>query len=700
MYLRPHRPGRVRRFLFSTLLAATCVPGLATASLAEAEASGEATQAGAADADDGPDAQADGSVPLPPPPVLKTPPAVVTAKRRPTPIDEVAASITVIEGETLRRSESRDLLEALRDVAGLYVSQSGSRGGTTSVFARGGASDQNLVLIDGVEINRAGGEYDFANLTTENIDRVEVVRGPLSSLYGANSLASTIQIFTRRGEGPLTGEVTAIGGSNSTFEGIARVQGGNEHGGISASISRHQTDGLTINNGYENNALRVRGDWKPIPGLSLGLTGWQTESEFDFPTDFVLGFPGGFPPVDPDQGRKTRETVIGVDGRYEVNEAWSHELQLGYTYSKDRNFDTFNPIPSDFADLNSISRERRFDADYQQILTGEVTPGLDLTGTLGVEWEQQWYRMESSTTFPGFPSTTATGKDARRNLGFYAQGEMRIHDQVELTAGVRGDDNSEFGWFTSPFASAAWAIPGTNTRLRGAVGRGFKEPSFLENFGSAFVLGNPDLDPERSFSWEVGVDQTLCDDRVRLFLTWFDNEVSDQIAFVGPLGFGLGTFENLQKTEARGIEVGGEAQVHEHVRIGANYTWLDAEVVDAGGVMSVGFIEGDQLIRRPRHKGAFWIDAVFERFDIRFSGTIVGARDDLDFGTSPATRLTNKAYAKLDLSGRVLVYENEARGIELRLRAGVENLLNEDYQEVYGFQSPGIEAEGGLELTF
>lgn len=638
---------------------------------------------------------------LPSRPVVETDPVVITTQRHAVPIDQVGAAVTVIQGEDLRRRPSRDVLQALREVPGVSVVQTGSRGGATSLFVRGGEADQNLVLIDGVQVNNGGGAYDFANLTTENIERIEIVRGPASGLYGSDAITSTIQIFTKRGRGPVQGSLEIVGGNYGTTEQVGQVSGGGDDYGFAASISHYQTHGIeSFNNDAENTSLRFRGDWSPVGPVDVALTTWYTRSRFQFPTDFVFGAPdGGFPAIDPNQDRKSQEGVVGLDVGYTPTENWEHRLRVGYKDSRDDTHDDLDPIPSDFADAETKSRDRRFTTDYHTRWVTDLGDHVTSGWTAGFEYEVERFNQRDEVEVPPFPGVRTRMSEVRRGTAYYGQLELGVLEQVFFTGGLRYDTNSEFDDFTSPFGNVIWNIPGTTTRLRAAAGRGFKEPTFVENFGSAFVPGNPNLEPEKSDSWEVGVEQDLFDAKLQLALTWFHQDIEDLIAFIGPFGTPMARFDNVQKVENQGLEFAASFQLDCGVRGGLTYTYLDTETKDAAGGEPI-FVEGEPLLRRPENSGAVWLAYEGERLYARVDAVVVESRLDSDFSVAPAVRVRTDSYVKLDLSLSYLVYAHPTNGFEFRVKAVGENLLDEDYQEAYGFQTAGASGRGGIELRF
>ncbi len=632
------------------------------------------------------------------PPKVEVKEIVVTATRREVPMEQVGQSVTVLGTEEIERRQARDVLELLRDVPGLSIVQTGSRGGTTSLFVRGGEADYNLVMIDGVQVNRGGGQFSFASLTADNVERIEIVRGPTSSLYGSDAISSAINIVTKRGRGPPKADLILMAGSYRTFEERLVVSGGEEAFGYSFSLGRYDTNGLlSLNNDAENTSGKIRFDVDLAPNLMLSATVAYIDSEFHFPTDFVSG--EGFPAIDPRQGQETQELVFGIETGYLPFSWWEHRVKVGVYDFTNRDFDPLDPIPSDTADRQTLSEERRISLDYRQVLHAEPWDGVVSALTIGFELEsQEFSQNRSSITATGTQSTTFAD-EFRRTLAGYAQEELSVDDRLFLTLGVRVDDNSEFGSSTNPRTSLAYLIPSIGAKFRAAAGTGIKEPRFIENFGSGNIQGNPDLDPERSFSWETGADLGLWGDDVLFSATYFQNKYDDMISRVGSLL--SGTFENIQEAVSYGLETSLRVRLTTELRLGVSYTFLRTRVVDDGGMTSTDFVEGEDLLRRPRHSGSFFVETVLEDLEINLSGTVVGPRIDRDFAISPSgARVRNDGYVKVDLAASYRVYADAEKRREIKLRLLVQNLLDDEYEEAVGFEAPGINALAGVQVSF
>jgi vitamin B12 transporter len=659
-----------------------------------------------------------------PPPTLA--PVVVTATRTAVPLSELGVSATVITSEEIEARHAVDVLDLLRDVTGVNVSQSGSRGGTTSLYPRGGEDNYTLVLIDGVQVNQAGGAFDFANLDTDNIDRIEIIRGPQSALYGSDAIGGVIHIITKRGRGkPLVRASTSHGAhsENGHYVGEQKISlhGGTEQMGYSLAYGRVDDQGiLDINNDYFRNLFSGRLDLYPLDTLDFTFTGRLNDNHFAFPTENGGDRPDRvFPGLDPDQFQDNLDAVGSAQARYEPFPWWEHVLQLSL-HRLDQTFkDPPNPTATAFdapPGSKTDSLETRATVDYHMNLRFPREGAWSSILTLGYEYERETLDLDSvfTTVFGPAPFGSIVQVESadqeRTNQGYYLQEQIALFDRLHLTGGFRVEDNSEFGLSVNPRGSIAVEIPETGTTLRGAAGTGIKEPTFLENFGGFGVVGNPDLQPEKSLSWEVGIDQRFWEDRLELGLTYFQNRFDDMITFVSRTPPAVSTFENIQKAESWGLEFTTTVRPGYGLAIGAGYTFLHTEVLDDGGLGNLFFRDGEELLRRPNHSASFYVDWLWEGFNVRLNGTYVGERDDTLFTVAPGPsgfydfttqRLTNDAYFVLDLAASYTFADLGRCPLEsLKIFVKGHNILDEDYEEVLGFSSPRLYALGGIEVTF
>jgi len=629
-------------------------------------------------------------------------PVVVTATKTPIPLSQVAASVTVITKEEIEASQATQVSDLLRDVPGLSVRQQSSRGSVVSVFPRGGNSNFNLVLVDGVKVNDAGGAYDFGDLSTDNIERIEIVRGPHSALYGSDAMGSVIQIFTKRGAGTPHAEASFAGGNLKTFEEKFNLGGGVGRVDYSFGVGRSDTGGhLPINNHFGDTTVNSRVGFTREKALDLSLAVRYTDSHLNFPTEAGGdSFHGVKLALDPNQSSNQQRLLVSGQASHILASWWQQTLQLGWyrhNYALD---DPFDPVDLrtgqtiDFSAFHSNSEERRFSLDYSWNLTGPIIRDISSLFTVGFAFEQEEFDQRALVTETDFPSSAANA--ARRdNKAGYFQGQFDWYKRLFVTAGFRVDGNSTFGTEVTPRVSAAWILPYVNTKLRSSYGEGIKEPSFVESFGdgSQFVVGNPHLRPERTRSWEVGLDQPLFRGLADFSATYFHNHFQDLIAFIfSPTPGCPASFCNVQKTKAEGVELAATIRPGYGLTIGGGYTYLHTRVLDDGGIESAALREGKRLLRRPKHAGTLSIDHAWRRLHTSLTTTFVGDRPDIF--TDPVTfvtrRVTAQGYTIVDLAGSYLLLKDARHLRELTLFGKIQNLFDRDYQQVAGFTAPGI----------
>lgn len=607
---------------------------------------------------------------------------VVTATRLPTPREALTAAVTVVTGDELRARGIGYVLDVLRGVAGGNVVQTGSFGGTTSLFLRGGESDYVQVLMDGVPLNRPGGAFDFATLTTDNIERIEIVRGPASVLYGSDAVTGVIQIFNRPGRGAPRGAVGFRAGTYGSVAWQATLSAGAQAADYAFSLSRFTTDGaLAFNNDFRNTVLGGRVHVKPDEQTDASLSLRYTDSELHVPTD------GAGNLVDRNAVQTGDGLALGLEiGRF-LTDRWEARLLLGAN-DGDGGFDDRPDEPADtmgFFAFRSLEDVRRLSADIRTNLY--LAPLTVLTAGAEIEQQKQRSFNESESEF----GTSSGSFEAERvNLAYYAQAITQLAGRLSLNLGTRLEDNDAFGTFTTYRAGIAYRWS-NGSRVRAAVGTGFKEPTFFENFATGFVTGNPDLDPERSRSWEVGMEQPLLARRLVVTATYFNQRFRDLIQFTfSPPEPAGPNFFNVGKADAAGVELEMRLSGTGPLAFAANYTYLDTEVIEAGPEADPAFVRGESLLRRPRHAASLSAGVYgWQRGRVSLDVTYVGRRDDLDFGEFPAPRVELPAYVKLDLAGEVRLIERRRNRPGLTATARIENLLDRSYQEVRNFPARG-----------
>lgn len=620
---------------------------------------------------------------------------IVTGGLTPISVDQIGRAYTVITGEQLQARGTRYVADALRLVPGLAVSRTGSFGGLTQIRARGAEGNQILVLVDGIEISPAGnGEVDFGSLIVTDIERIEVLRGPQSALYGSNAAAGVIQIFTRRGRrNDSTFRGTLEGGSDGTALVSLNAAGGEEDWDGAIGVSLRSTQGFNIATGTDdqtgerdgdrNLTITGRANWDFTPDFYMGINFFVADRKSDtddqaFPFDPVtfaplLNDPTFSKVIDSNDVNDATDISIGWFGRFEMlDDALVHEVKLGFTHN------TSNSLSDGTVSFGTESQ--RLKAGYQAsyaFSTGDVDHVV--AGLIDYEQEQN--------------DTNFADQQSRRVLGL--GGEYRLaFGPAALQASVRNDFNNQFKDALTFSFSGSYDLEATGTRLHGSVGRGVTNPTFFEQFGSSpgRFIGNRDLIPERTFQWDLGIEQSFFDDRFILDATYFRGTVTDEISSGFNAAAGLATSVNTDGESTReGAEISLTMTPLDELSITGSYTYTLAKD-GASGLSEV---------RRPRHTAA--LDATYtflgDRAMLNANLVYNGDQYDSDFATGffPAAlqpRAKLDGYFLLSLQGSYAVTE------QLDVFARVENALNSDYQEVLNYETQGFTGFGGIKLTF
>jgi vitamin B12 transporter len=610
---------------------------------------------------------------------------VTTSTPIPRALAELGNHVTVIGQAEIQARGITRIEDALRAASGVNLVRLGSYGGTTSIFMRGAESDQVQVLIDGVPINQPGGSIDLGGLTVENIERIEVARGPSSALTGSDALAGVVHIVTKQGRGEVAGSVFVRGGTFGRTDGGLQLSGGSEAAGFSLAATRYRTDGiLAFNNQHENTVLSGRVDLRPDDLTTIRVTANLSDREFHFPTD------GAGNLVDLNQFTFQDRTALALDVRREMADGIGLRLLITSTDEETGTDDQFDDA-QDTGAFTSLAAYRRLGAD----LRADMRLGSS-TLTVGGEYEEQDVR-DFSEFVSDFGTSVGRSENERDNLAGYAHWSGSL-GALAVNAGGRLEDNEYFGRFGTWSFGAALPLSDA-LRVRGSVGRGLKEPTFPELFSSGFTTGNPDLDPEESMSWEVGGDVDA--GPIVLSATFFDQSIENLIQYTGsPASPGDPNFFNVAEASSRGLELEATTRLGP-VDLDGAWTWLDTEVVDAGFDSGPGatFVEGERLLRRPEQTlgmGASTSPATGVRISTRLDR--VAERDDLDFSSFPATRVTLEAYTLIDAAVSYVLAPGSATPLEFTLRG--ENLLDADYEGAFGFRAPGRAVTLGVRVSF
>lgn len=643
--------------------------------------------------------------------VVAVPQIVVTATGTEVPQAETGMSTTVITAEEIEARKVTRVEEMLRTVPGVVVNQTGGRGGITSLFMRGGNSNMSQVLLNGMRLNKAGGTFDWATLTLDNVERLEVVRGPMSALYGADAMTGVTNVITRQGRGRPTFSYTGGWGVHSeqghfisenrfSFSGAAK-----DRFCYSIAFSRLDDQGFQdLNNRFASNVLNARFDLKPVEPLSFTLTTLYLDSRYGFPTEY--GDRPGWP-LDPDQYQETSNLLVGLTTKYTPFPWWSNDLTLSGYHQELTNNDPYTPGVDLFGGSVYQPVEDRYALDYRAVFKLPVHEKIGSVTTLGFAAFNERLRQKYAS-WGVFPYYYSTIRASRRSRDFYLQEQLSFWDRFFLTAGFRYEDNSAFaGSEFSPRAAAAFQIHETGTTFRAAGGRAIKAPTFTEQYyRSTTAVGNPYLKPEKNTSWEVGLDQRLWGERLTLGLTYFENHFTDLIAYVTrpwPVPSG---FANIAEARARGLEVSLTARPWPELTLSGSYTYLLTKVLDTGGENAgLNYEVGKPLPRRPKH--AFSLTASYDRgpYHLTLHCLYVGRRTDIYYYTAPtwvtsSGRVTNNDYTLVSLAAAYDLLEKARYAQKVQWYLRLTNLLDKKYEETYTYASPRLQFVSGLKFIF
>lgn len=585
--------------------------------------------------------------------------AAITPTRTESRIGGTGTALTVITQDEIQRSGQSSVAEVLRGRVGLDVVRSGPLGGQTSVFLRGASSQQTKVLLDGIPINdpsNATRGFDFSTLDTVNIERIEILRGPQSLLYGSDAVGGVINIITKRGNGPAQFNATGYGGTFGTGRVGGGVSGGNEQSYYSLAGSYLSTDGIsaasksngnTEKDGYKNGTVSGRFGLTPSDTVNVDYVFRYTHAnaevdDFDFGTGL---------PID----NFIRENLLdSFANRVQLQSLFFDggvEQIIGFNLTDYRREDT---DPGFFVPPRFQGQSRQVDGQWNLLVTDTNT------FTFGA----QYYTEEASSTFDPQAS--------QNNAGVFVQDQWQLMENWYIGAGARWDDNSRAGKAETYRVNSVYTVIETNTDFHGSLGTGFRAPALAENL---FAFGNPNLRPEESKGWDVGATQRFCDDRVSIDGTYFRNDFDNLIVF----DFNSFALENVGRSRASGVEVTGDWKVTDATTLFANYTLTDTKDLDTGLA----------LLRRPRDKASVGFDQYFWARTARIGGRMIYVGDRLDTGNTVLDQ-----YTIVNLNGSYYFSP------QTELFARLDNVFNEKYEEVRGFGVQGIAGYAGLNLLW
>lgn len=596
---------------------------------------------------------------------------IVSGGRTPVDAQSYARAATVITARDLEQRQVKTVADALRQVPGVHVSRTGGIGGTTAIRIRGAEANHVLVLIDGVEMANSSADFEFANLDAAHIERIEVLRGPQSALYGAGATAGVINIITKRGvRDGFSAEITAEGGTAPSKAGSALVRAGTADADIAIGLAWREDDGWDSSGsgGEKDGASKLTGTlkatWDLTPDLRLrGAARYvNRETEYD-PTNFGCGGPdcyvsdgiGGV--TGEDLSLSAAADIAGYGG------ALVQTPSISYAFQQNNGTDVFGPSNNEYSTLK---------AGHQAALTFGSADQHTLVGAVE-------YKLER------FQNSYA-GSDVkeRDQYGIVLDYRADLTEALFVQAGLRHDWNENFEDATAWSASASYTLFQSGTRFHASVGQAQTNPTFFEQFGfiAGQFVGNPGLTPEKNFGFDVGVEQTFLDGRATIDVTYFNETLSDEISGSGT------TVTNLNGDSTRqGVEISGSVEPVDGLTIGVSYTYLDAEEPN-----------GAQEVRRPKHAAGANIAWRFfdDRATIGADVTYNGETQQRSFGGPgfSGPRMAVDDYVKVDLNASFDITENAT------IFGSVENVFDAKYQEVIGYAGQPVTGYAGVKVKF
>jgi vitamin B12 transporter len=595
---------------------------------------------------------------------------VVTASRVEEPLKYSPDSVTIITGEEIQKKGKQTVIDVLRDVPGISIAQYGSPGGGSSIYMRGTNNAHTLIMIDGVRVGdpmSTDGKMSIADLSTDNIEKIEIVRGAQSVLYGSDAIGGVINIITKKGKGKPKFYLSAEGGSFETFRERIGVSGSNDKINYAASISRldakcvsraEEDLGNTERDYYHDTNISARVDGQISETVRMGFSVRHSESSMDLDGFDHVTWEFG----DADEVQDTNITTVATNFDQDIFDWWQHIIKLGITetkreYTKDGAFDSlYNGT------IKAASWQHNF-------FIGEID-----TITAGFDYQEESGDNQNANTawYPNIPNKKVDTKS------FFIQNKLTPFKGLSFTLGARHDDHQTFGGEDTYKSALAYFFEKTGTKIRGSYGTGFRAPSLYQLYSS---YGDPNLKAEDSKGYDVGIDQELFGKKVLLSATYFHNEIDDLI------GFNMSTWKyyNVDKVKTEGWETSIALNFLKWLSFNVHYTYTEAKNETEGAAN-----EGKYLIYRPQHAGGASLNIKpLEKLNVNLNAQYVGKR-----------------YREADNSEEMPDYTlfNLAASYDVmewfKIFGRVENLTDQDYQSIYQYGESGIGFYGGVKLTF
>jgi vitamin B12 transporter len=639
---------------------------------------------------------------------------IVTGQALPTSEAQNSVPTDVITRREIEDRQAVSIPDVLQYSPGVAIGRTGAMGGTASVFIDGGNSAYTKVLVDGSPINPPGGAVDFSSLTTDNIDKVEVVRGAESAMYGSDAVSGVVQLFTHRGSTRIpAASVFMEGGSYSAGYGGAQISGLFDSFDYSGAASYWEANGQGPNDKFINRTISGNFGYSLNANnqLRLSLRNNQSDAGIAGQTEFTP----------PSLYQQYHQHLFTANARWDfaTGQHWHYQLMGTEAYTRQH---SYNPQQSFYAtDPNAFCPQSPsspnavptaefcdyvYDSLYNYNRAGFNGQAAYVLQKISLAAGYQ-YEVEN-----GYIYYLEQGHVRRNNQGGFLDLRYSPVSRLSLDVAARAEANDYFGTRVVPRAGGNYALRygkgfWGDTRLRAFYGQGIKEPRFDQTYGTdPCDPGNLSLKPESSKTWSAGVDQKIGNDRVKLSADYFSNRFYDIVSFsfCSPLApcpgtpppqcpsASYGTYFNTDKARARGTHIIAEARAASWLFISGYYEYDDSRILVSPNAFDPSLLPGNRLARRPANSGAITFTSNYRRFSATFSGYFSGERTDSDFLGLGLSR--NPGYARFDLTGRY-AFQN---GFSIYGRA--MNLFDKQYQDALGYPALGRDLRIGVRYQF
>ncbi|HML27394.1 MAG TPA: TonB-dependent receptor [Hyphomicrobium sp.] len=623
-----------------------------------------------------------------------SPDIAISPTGTPEPVDQIGSSVTIITSKEIAAQQRRTLPDVLKMVPGLNIVQTGGPGGQTSVFIRGTNSNHSKILIDGIDVSdpsTPNRTFDLGQMLAMDIERVEVLRGPQSGLYGADALGGVILIYTKKGYGPPKATAMIEGGSFGTFNQATSIGGGTDRYNYYVNISHYRADDIPVtpNNlllpGEQSHANRYD-NWTYSSRVGVEIAKDVTINFVARYTDGTLRYTGdAYDPITNTSHPSPYQSGSDVDDFYSRSEVvWrtfgnlTNYFGINYSNSQTDNIDQVK------LSGNSYYQGDRVKYDWRSVWN--IAPGYTLVTGAEHQIEQFDGRQINVINSGGDVSDGRQHTFAQEwNNGAYTELQGEVIHNLFVAANVRYDDNENFGGHTTWRAAPVYAIESTGTKIKGSIGTGFKAPSLSQRFQdypAYFFYGNPALKPEENTGYDVGFEQAIFSDRAQFGATYFRNDITDLIESVyDPTTF-VSTYANVGRAETDGVEAFVSADLSKDLRLRADYTYTQATNEETGA----------WLLRRPHNKASVTLDWRPTN-KLLVTGAVLYYGDSLDINRATFKNEILASFTVVNVAADYKLTDN------ISIYGRIDNLLDEHYEIPDGYLATGIGAYGGIRFT-